>query len=525
MPPLIVPETLQFLLANGSRVGLIDVREEGEFNASHIASAVCVPRRLLESRVPQLFPFKGEQLVVCDDNGVRALRATQALQQMGYSRAALLWGGVNRWFSEDRPTEWGINVPSKDFGESVEVSEKVPTWTAAELAQQIAAGKAVRIFDTRTPEEFGRFTIPDAECIPNVEIALRAADIRRQSPEATIVINCGGRTRSIIGVSTLRRMGLENVVSLKNGTSGWVLAGYGVERGSRRVMLHPPSEESVALAERHARNIARDDGVDLINLDTLERLRTEAEHSSVYFIDVRTRNEYLRGHIPGFSWFPGGQAIQRSDDAVPFRDAPTVFCCDRLARAAITASWFRRIGYSQVMAVDGGVQAWRAADRALALGDPFDQPIGLDPGAARQQISPEQLADELSAVPAAKVFFVGTSREFAEGHVPGSTWTSRSWLDIRIEQSCQDKETRIILTDLDGGTAPLAARDLSRIGYANCATLEGGFRAWLSAGLEVERGLTNVMIPPEDVLPTIPFRSFENMMNYLRWEEALGRKL
>ena len=320
-------------------------------------------------------------------------------------------------------------------------------------------------------------------------------------------------------------MGLDNVVSLKNGTSGWVLAGFEIERGNRRVRLDPPSAESVAVAERHARRIAREDGVELVDCEALGKLLAEAERSTVYCIDVRTRDEYLRGHIPGFTWFPGGQAIQRSDDAVPIPDAVVVFCCDHVARAAITASWFRRLGYPNVSAVDGGVEAWRASGGTLESGDPFDAPRGFDEIARQQQrVSSNELALELSAVSPPTVVFVGTSREFAEGHVPGSIWISRSWLDIKIADVCPDKQTRLVLTDLDSINAAMGVHDLGRIGFANCAVLDGGIRAWAKTGLSLEYGLTNVMTPPEDVLPTIPNRSYENMMNYLRWEEALGHK-
>jgi hypothetical protein len=48
--------------------------------------------------------------------------------------------------------------------------------------------------------------------------------------------------------------------------------------------------------------------------------------------------------------------------------------------------------------------------------------------------------------------------------------------------------------------------------------------AWRGAGLPVEQGLTGVMTPPEDVVPAGPERPYHDMINYLRWEEALGRK-
>ena len=58
------------------------------------------------------------------------------------------------------------------------------------------------------------------------------------------------------------------------------------------------------------------------------------ERDSVYFVDVRTREEYEAGHIPGFWWFPGGQVVQRSDDAIGVRNGTVVLSCDGIARAA-----------------------------------------------------------------------------------------------------------------------------------------------------------------------------------------------
>jgi hypothetical protein len=48
--------------------------------------------------------------------------------------------------------------------------------------------------------------------------------------------------------------------------------------------------------------------------------------------------------------------------------------------------------------------------------------------------------------------------------------------------------------------------------------------AWRQAGLGMEQGLSGVMRPPTDVVPSGPERNFADMMNYLRWETALGDK-
>jgi len=80
------------------------------------------------------------------------------------------------------------------------------------------------------------------------------------------------------------------------------------------------------------------------------------------------------------------------------------------------------------------------------------------------------------------------------------------------------------VTCLDGRNATLAGATLQGLGYQSVAVLEGGMAAWQAAGLPVEKGLAGVMAPPNDVVLSGPDRNFADMMNYLRWEEALGYK-
>ena len=100
-------------------VALIDVRETVEYNLAHIGGATSVPRRLLEFAFTLLVPWRGTPIVVCDDDGRRAALAAMTMQSMGYTDVSVLSGGLNRWVTEGGATEWGVNVPSKDFGEKV----------------------------------------------------------------------------------------------------------------------------------------------------------------------------------------------------------------------------------------------------------------------------------------------------------------------------------------------------------------------------------------------------------------------
>ncbi len=510
------------LLAGTSPFALIDVREAGEYNSSHIVGASLIPRRELEFRIAESAPFVGTPIVVCDDDGRRATLAARTLVALGYTDVRALGGGMNRWATERLPTEWGVNVPSKDFGERVQVENGVPEIDAVELRQRMERGDRMVILDTRTPEEYARTCIPGGRSVPNGELGLRITDLLDDVDDDTaVVINCAGRTRSIIGARLLQRMGVENVVGLENGTAGWALAGYELERGADRLDMPEPTDEGRAAAELFADKLAEEDGVQFIDIDELDSLIARAASESVYLIDVRTRDEFEEGRIPGFGWFPGGQAVQRADEVAPVHNAPIVFCCDGRARAALTASWYRQMGFCEVYAVRGGTELWRESGRALESGASGSKSMGL--ATLSEDVAASLRQTDIVASDAT-VIHVGLSAEFARAHIPASVWIPRGWLEIRVVNAVPDKSAALVVTCDDGSQSALAAATLSEMGYSDVAFLRGGMRAWQSAEGAIESGLSGVMSAPNDMLASGPERGFADMINYLRWEEELGHK-
>ena len=527
-------QQLAELFNDTSPFALIDVREPGEFNSSHIPGSSLIPRRRLEFDLHDAVPHAGTLIVLCDDDGRRVSQAVATVEAMGFSNVAWLDGGINRWVSLDYPTEWGVNVPSKDFGEKVEVVHHVPEIDAIELRSRMDRGDKMVILDTRTPEEYRRFCIPGGRSVPGGELALRITDITADlDPDTTVVVNCAGRTRSIIGTRVLQRMGLDReVVGLKNGTSGWVLAGYELESGADRDLLPRVSEAGRAAAEAYADRCAAEDGVRFLDVAGLDALADRSVTESIYFIDVRTSEEYDLGRIPGFRWFPGGQCVQRSDDVAVVKNAPIVFCCDGRARAALTASWYRQLGHEEVYAVDGGTQAWVADHRPLESGMSI---AALNDGSIAGETESELLVEARRAVPAVSaraldqdppdvIIFVDTSQEFARAHVPGSRWVPRGWLEWQIADHVRSNEASIVVTCVDGRQSLLAAATLRQMGYANVRALAGGLSSWQAARLPVEEGLSGVTRTPSDIVFSGPDRTYADMQNYLRWETALGEK-
>ena len=274
----------------------------------------------------------------------------------------------------------------------------------------------------------------------------------------------------------------------------------------------------------------------MLSVEALEALMQRASSENVYLIDVRTEGEYAEGHIPGFQWSPGGQAVQRSDDLVGVKNGHVIFACDGRVRASVAASWYRQMGFPNVYAVDGGTTAWRDSGRSLTQGQAAEEASGYDEGLqdslpagyreAQQKVesvSAEGLKSRLDRA-AMPVIFVGTSQEFSRGHIPGSRWVSRSWLELRVGEVAPDQAAPVAVVCDNGLNATLAGATLKTMGYRNVLVLENGMQAWQQAGYEVEEGLSGIMAPPNDVLVMGVERNWADAIHYLRWEEELGHK-
>ena len=503
-------------------MALLDVREHGEYNLAHIPGACPLPRRLIEYRLSRLVPNRATRIVVCDDDGRRAALALGTLERMGYENGSVLEGGINRWTSLGYGSEWGVNVPSKDFGERLQVEQQVPEITAEELEGWISSGEQFVMVDSRTPEEHHNFCIPGSRSLPGGELALRIWDLM-DAEDTPVVVHCAGRTRSIVGTGLLQRMGVKQIYGLRNGTMGWQLAGFDLEKGSGRVTLNAPSMKALGRAEAFGRRVAAEDGVNYLTPDGLQRLLSERHDENVYLVDVRTREEFEAGHIPGFWWHPGGQAVQESDNVVGVKAGQIVFCCDGIARASVTGSFFRQIVYPNVHVVEGGTKAWQESGLQLESGSCDAGPATLEEARARVSSLPPSDAARMMEESAVGLF-IGTSAEFSKGHPLGSRWAARGSLELLVDGIVPSKSTPVVLLSPEGRESILAGLALVGMGYENVAALEGGTRGWVAEGHPLERGLSGVMTPPDDLVATGSGRNFAGAIEYLRWEEELGRK-
>src|SRR5215831_17242507 len=340
----IAPSDLAVLMKSDTPHAVLDLRERGAYQKAHIFRATAVPRRMLEVKMAALVPARRTPVVICDDDSALSPLAEPTLRAMGYRDVRALAGGLYAWRAAGHPTVQGVNTPSKVFGERVLHELRTPEIAPEALAKRIAAGEEMVIVDTRTPEEYARGCLPGAWSMPGGELVLRIGELVHR-PDTTIVVHCGGRTRSYLGVESVRKMGLPNpVVAVKNGTMGWELAGLELERGAGR-WPPAPSTAGRALAAKVAKRVAADEGVPLVSPDELSALLARRDRDNAYVLDVRTSEEYAEAHIAGAVWAPGGQAVQATDEYVAVLAAAIVLACDGFARSVMTAAWLRRMGF------------------------------------------------------------------------------------------------------------------------------------------------------------------------------------
>jgi rhodanese-related sulfurtransferase len=507
-------------LHDGGEIALLDAREEGVFHARHLLLASCVPLGRLELLVDDLVPRRGTRVVWCDDGDGTASRAAQRMSALGYSDVAVLEGGIAAWEAAGYRLYSGVHVPSKAFAEVVEHEAGTPWISATDLKALIDRGADIAIFDSRSYEEYHNNSIPTATSVPGAELVYRFTDMV-PSPDTTVIVNCGGRTRSIIGAQALRNAGFGNkIMSLKDGTMAWHLAGFEVVKGATRRPAEVSEAGRRAAAEAASRVAERCD-IRRIDKATLAAWRSEPGRT-VYVLDVRTPEEYRAGHLAGARSAPGGQLVQETDAHIATWNARIVLVDDNGVRATMTASWLKQMGFSDVavLADDGSGGDWTSGPHVPRV-------LGLDPAAAVVGIAPAAVRERLAAGRIA-VVDLDTSRNYAQGHIPGAWFAIRSRLAQDLAKL--PKAEAIVLASPDGALARLAAADLATgsTAAAPILVLEGGTEAWAKAGLPIETGASHMASEPVDVVLSARERGVgreEAMREYLAWEIDLVNQM
>jgi rhodanese-related sulfurtransferase len=516
----IAPQALRAMLGDGGEIALVDVREGGPFSRSHLLVASNVPLSQLEVRAPAVLPRRTVRLVLTDDGEGLAERAAAVLSDHGYSDVAILDGGVSGWAAAGYELFSGTGVPSKAFGEFVEHACGTPRIEPRQLKQWRDEGRDVVVVDSRPLDEFRMVSIPGATDCPGAELVLRVPALLR-SAESIVVVNCAGRTRSIIGAQSLRNAGLPNpVFALKNGTMGWHLAGLETDRG-RSDLVQEPEGDGLRRSKQLARRVAERFGVRLVEPAGLAAMQADASRTT-YLFDVRLPEQFAAGHRPGSVNAPGGQLVQATDTYAAVRNARIVLIDRHEVQAVMTAHWLLQMGWEDVHVLRGGL----------------DGP--LQPGPAQLPALGEQA---LSAAPvhpstlhvllrdgAVEIVDVGDSYWYRAGRIPGSWYAMRSRLPEALASFPADSP--LVFVCGDGRLSRFAAQDAIALGHPRARWLKGGRAAWRDAGRPTEACTGDddpkLLTATDDMwYPPWARRSGveEAMQQYLTWEVNLVAQL
>ena len=508
LPRIVTAAEVKPRLTAGPEIAFIDVREAGQYGEGHPFFSVNVPYSRLELDIRALVPRLATPVVLLDDGDGVAAKAARRLATLGYSDVAILDGGAPAWEAEGFTLFKGVNLPSKAFGEIVEHVQHTPSLSAEELKERVAKGEKLIILDGRSPPEYRRMTIPGARSVPNAELAHRLPALVHDET-TTIVVNCAGRTRSIIGAQSLRNAGVKNpVIALRNGTQGWMLAGLELERGTAPQELPALDSSAQAQSRERARDLIGRYRLPTVDREQLTQWQLDSSRTT-YLLDVRSEEEYRAGHLPGAVHAPGGQLTQATDQWVGTRGARLVLCDDTGLRAATTAIWLRGMGHdTQVLALD----VTAAADKTASL--PADTALTPLPSIAAADLA-GHLAD------GALLLDLNAGMTYRKGHIEGARWSIRP----RLEELQLPKSARVAIAAEDPGIARLAAIDLAEAGHSVLGCLSANAPAWQAAGLKI---VSSPAVPADadciDYLFFVHDRhdgNLEAARGYLSWETGL----
>lgn len=510
-------EDVRRALLEGEEIALVDVREEDSHARSHPLFAANLPLSRLELDAPARLPRRAVPIVVLDAGEGLAERAAQRLGELGYTEVTLLEGGLRGWREAGGELFQDVNVPSKAFGELVESVRHTPSLTAPQVQALLDREADVVVLDARRYDEYQTMNIPGSISVPGAELVLRARQLA-PDPATRIIVNCAGRTRSIIGAQSLTNAGVPNpVAALRNGTIGWTLAGQALAHGSTRRFEPRIDDAPRRAAAEAARGVADRARVGRTSRDEARRWADEAVRT-VYRFDVRSPGEYEAGHVPGFRSAPGGQLVQETDMFAPVRGARVILADNDGVRANMTASWLKQMNIDAYV-VDGLMPADFNEKGAAPAARQSPTPPTVE------EIAPAALVTLLQS-PGTVVLDFTASANYVKRHVPGAWFVIRGELEQALRKLPEAQ--RYVLTCGSSLLARFAAPEVAALTGKPVQVLSGGTAAWIEAGLPVESGETRLASARIDRYRR-PYEGAEHareaMNAYLEWEYGLVAQL
>ena len=302
--------------------------------------------------------------------------------------------------------------------------------------------------------------------MPGAELVLRVRDIV-PSPETTIVVNCAGRTRSIIGAQSLINAGVPNkVVALRNGTMGWHLAGLTCDSG-KAVRAPDVTDNGLAWAQATADGVARKFNVERIDRADVARFPRRRHAHDLCVRRARSgrirRRPFARRDLGARRPTGAGDRFLRRHARRAHRAQRRQGGARADDRVLAQADGLER----RVRAAGSGNGNRQAGTTSCSAPPPADAAIDCSAADGQSTTSPSSIC---RAAP-----------NYRRGHIPGAWFAIRGRLDRALPKI--PPRSTLVLTSEDGVLAGLAVEEARALTTAPVRWLKGGNAAWAAAGI------------------------------------------
>ena len=437
----ITPKTSKSWLSDKEEVAFIDVREIGQHTSGHPFFSISIQYSLFELKIETLVPNKKTRVILIDNNDGISKLAYNVAHKLGYSNISIIDGGIEGWVNAGYQLFDGINVPSKSFGELIEKHFHTPSITAKDLIKKQDNNENCIVIDGRPFEEYNKMSIPKSICCPNAELLYRVSS-HVKDINTEIIINCAGRTRSIIGAQTLIDFGIKNKVrALENGTQGWFLSDLSLEHNKTEYLAVNPTDIEIQKLQNKVLKLTDYLNIDLIDFEEAQELIIDKNRSTFIF-DVTTSKK-INNTQDVIMNVPGGQLVQATDKYIGVWKATVILVDDGdLIRAGTTSFWLKKMGFKVYILKEGLLKAKKLK---------FQKEV------SSKIINLHSITlEDLGRVKNQALYDIRPSSEFCKTRIKNSIWLNRASLN---KQNINMDDQIVIITDkLD--KASLVIRDL-----------------------------------------------------------------
>lgn len=482
---------------------ILDVREVTEVEADgYIEGSFNIPVREVLSNLDKL-PGLDEAIVVTCASGHRGSMVMSALKLLGYTNVRNLGGGVNAWKKAELPVVTG-SMPEAPASISTAIIEDQALFDmlngflsnlpegfysvkADKLAEELASTDLPVIIDVRSTAEWNKDGNIDGAINIQFNDFFNSLDQIPADKDARIVVTCASGHRGGIIMMALRLMGYTDVVNLAGGMGGWKAAGMPV------VGLVPDMATFLT-------TLPTDAGYFSIKADKLNEMMVE---NPPFIVDVREASELeSNGFIAGSINIPIRDLLKNLDK-LPAKDQKIVVTCASGHRGSLGMMALRMLGYTDVVNINGGINAWVKAEFPLETGAPAAPVAGAAPEVDASRLAtldaylsnlPEGFGaikspdfnTELVAGTVPFILDVRSKEEWdANGHIDGAINVPVVEVPANLAQLPADKAAPIMVICASGHRGAMTKMYLEFLGYTSVRNLNGGMNGWIAAELPV----------------------------------------